>query len=551
MATSFLKKHAVLVVSFICTLLWVLFAATMPVVLDEAYYFMWSQFPGLGFFDHPPLVSLVAHGHQLFPTSTLGSRFGTIIVGFLTLLAAIRFFKIIGINDKKSLLVAVICCQFNMFGLIGGFLTTPDTVLILFWVLAVSEAILALNGQRWRWLLVGVFTGMGLWAKYTMLLIGVVFLWALIRESLSGKSSNGLKSPWPYAGGLVALLVFSPHLLWNADNDWITFKFQLRHGFSLDRPEMPISTLPAPEIPDPNGPELALASAFSDIILAQERNELRPKFWEPALKKLNIYLGFYSSQFAIWGLLLFPLIAAWRRQHKNRKDHRVRIKQAMTPGATQIFTSSFAAPLIVFGLISLISKVEANWSAMYVIGAAGLIGLHLTPYIRNIVSYAAANAAIVGLLILHANTGILPLREHRDRILNETHGYGDLAEIAAKLHGGPLFSDSYQIASMLRFYQPKLAIRQWPGITRDSEFLRRPELSDMNYETLLQIGSFWLITSEQIPPKIKGFKPIEMAQLRDCKDAGIQVIKASVAGAFDARCKALIHDWFLLSYTSL
>ncbi len=520
----------------------------MPVVLDEAYYFVWSKFPGFGFFDHPPLVSIVAYGHQLFPTSLLGSRFGTIIIALLTLVAAIRFFKIIGINDKKSLTIAVICCQFNIFGLIGGFLTTPDTVLILFWVLGVSEAVLALNGQRWRWLLAGLCTGLGLWAKYTMLLIGVVFLWGLVRETLRGKSSNGLKSPWPYAGAVVALLVFSPHLMWNANNDWITFKFQLRHGFSLDRPEMKISNLPEPEPFDPNGPEVALASAFKDIFLAQEEEELRPRFLEPALKKINIYLGFYGSQIAIWGLLIFPLGAAWRRQHKNKKDHRVRIKPKMSPGAYHIFIASFAAPLIVFGLISLISKVEANWSAMYVIGAAGLIGLHLTPYIKRIAPFAAANAAVVGLLILHANTGILPLREHRDRIMNETHGYGNLAEIAAKLPGGPLFSDSYQIASMLKFYQPGILVRQWPGITRDSEFLRRPELSDMNYEQLLQIGSFWLITSEQIPPKIKGFEPIEMAQLRDCKDASIQVIKASAASEYNARCKTLIHAWYLLNY---
>ncbi len=523
----------------------------MPVVLDEAYYFMWSLFPGLGFFDHPPLVSFMAYGHQLFHGSLLGSRLGTIIVAFLMLLAAIRFFRIIGIKNRKSLWIAVLCCQFNLFGLIGGFLTTPDTILILFWVLAVSESILALGGQRWRWLSAGLFTGCGLWAKYTMLLIGVVFLWGLIRESLRGNRNNGLKSPWPYAGAVVALLVFSPHLIWNADNNWITFKFQLRHGFSLDRPEMKNATLPAPEVPDPTGPEFKLASAFREIIIAQEREELRPGFFDPVLRKLNIYFGYYSSQLAIWGFLLLPLGAAWRRLHKNKKEQSSQSKPQLSPGAHSTFIASFAAPLIVFGLISLISKVEANWSAMYVIGAAGLVGLYLGPHIKQIVPYAVANAMLVGILILHANTGILPLKEHGDRIMAETHGYRELAEIASKLQGGPIFSDSYQIASMLRFYQPTTGVRQWPGITRDSEFLRRPELSDMNYQELLKIGSFWLITSEQIPPKLKGFIPIEMAQLRDCKDGGIQVIKAGAASEYDERCKTLIHDWYLLNYTSI
>lgn len=523
----------------------------MPVVLDEAYYFVWSKFPGLGFFDHPPLVAIMAYGHQWFPGSLLGSRIGTVLVALMTLVAAIRFFKIIGISDQKSLTVAVVCCQFNLFGLIGGFLTTPDTVLIFFWVLGVSEAILALNGQRWRWLLAGLFTGMGLWAKYTMLLIGVVFLWGLLRETLRGRKTLGLKNPWPYAGGLVALLIFTPHLMWNANHDWITFKFQLRHGFSLDRPEMKTSNLPEPESPDPDGPEIKLASAFQEIILAQEREELRPRIWDPTLKKLNIYLGFYGSQIAIWGLLAFPLGAAWRLQRKNKRDHRVRVKPLLTLGAYHTFIASFSVPLVVFGLISLISKVEANWSAMYVIGAAGFAGLHLTPYIRRIAPFAAANALIVALFIFHAHTGVLPIREHRDRIMAETHGYLELAKIASQLQAAPLFSDSYQIAAMLKFYQPGLVVRQWPGITRDSEFLRRPELSDLDYQQLLKIGSFWLITSDQIPPKIKGFIPIEMAQLRDCKDASIQVIKAGAASEYNARCKTLIHDWYLLNYTSL
>ena len=34
--------------------------------------------------------------------------------------------------------------------------------------------------------------------------------------------------------GLLALLVFLPHLVWNADNDWLSLRFQLGHGFATD-----------------------------------------------------------------------------------------------------------------------------------------------------------------------------------------------------------------------------------------------------------------------------------------------------------------------------
>jgi hypothetical protein len=42
---------------------------------------------------------------------------------------------------------------------------------------------------------------------------------------------RALRGRWPYLGGLLALLVFLPNILWNADNDWLTMRFQFGHGF--------------------------------------------------------------------------------------------------------------------------------------------------------------------------------------------------------------------------------------------------------------------------------------------------------------------------------
>lgn len=545
-----INKYSVAFVAVLCALVWTGFGATMPVVQDEAYYFMWSHYPGAGFFDHPPVVAFMSYGHQLFNGSLLGSRAGTILTAILTMLAAIRLFRIYGVSDRHSLIVAVVFCQFNLLGLIGGFLTTPDTALTLFWTLAVSESYLALNGQKWRWLTAGLFTGLGLWSKYTMLIIGIVFLWGLVRETLHGEKSNGIRSPWPYLGGVIALVVFLPHLAWNANHDWITFKFQLRHGLALDRPELAASHLPIPVEREPDGPEIALASNFQDIQAAQVAEELQPKPWDLLLEKLNIYLGFYASQLALWGLLVFPFSAALLRNRRRGTDRFANYRSNAATGARNIIFASVAVPLIVFGLLSLVSKVEANWPAMYIIGASALIGRHLASDMKKMCLYASANVALIAIIIVHTNTGILPIRAHQDRIMAETHGYNELADVAQNL-SGPVFSDSYQIASMLRFYAPGLQVRQWPGITRDSEYLRRPELADLNFEKLLETGSFWLITTEQIPPRIKDFKPIEMAELRDCKDTGIQVIKAGAAHDFQNRCKTLIHDWYLLNYTSL
>lgn len=491
----------------------------------------------------------MAYGHQLFPGSVLGGRAGTIMTAILTMLAAVRMFRIYGVSDERSLVTAVLLSQFNLLGLIGGFLTTPDTALILFWVLAVSESMLALKGQRWRWLSAGFFTGLGLWAKYTMLIVGLVFLWGLVVETLRGKRANGLQSPWPYLGGLVALLVFLPHLTWNADHQWITFKFQMRHGFAMERPEFSTGNLPAPEPFDPSGTEAELASSFLGIQEIQAQEELKPKPWDRALKKLNIYLGFYGSQIALWGFLAVPLVAAWFRRKRQGPDARAVSRPVVPVGTRHIVISSVVVPLFIFGIISLFSKVEANWSAMYIVGASALAARYLTPWIKRPAVFAAVNALVVGIVVAHANTGFLPLREHRDRIMAETHGYEKLGELAAQLTG-PVFSDSYQIASMLRFYQPELKIRQWPGITRDSEFLRRPELADLTYTDVRAGRVFYLITTDLVPPRIPGFSPLELSQLRDCKGSPLQVVTVEDAVDPETRCKALIHEWYLVRYES-
>ncbi len=86
---------------------------------------------------------------------------------------------------------------------------------------------LAVSGdQRW-WLFVGLFGGLALLSKYTViLLLPAIVAFAVVppwRMKL-------ILSPYPWLAALIAVVVFSPVLYWNGTHDWISFKFQ------LDRP---------------------------------------------------------------------------------------------------------------------------------------------------------------------------------------------------------------------------------------------------------------------------------------------------------------------------
>ena len=91
----------------------------------------------------------------------------------------------------------------------------------MFWALAVWVlADIRRTGTGWLWLLVGLFAGLGCLSKYTNLFLGVgVLLWLLVERD----ARRWFLSPWLWAGGIVAVLVFLPVLLWNADHDWISF----------------------------------------------------------------------------------------------------------------------------------------------------------------------------------------------------------------------------------------------------------------------------------------------------------------------------------------
>ena len=112
----------------------------------------------------------------------------------------------------------------------------PDIAVIPFSV-AMMWSLVRLNesdNPRW-WLAAGLFGGLSLLSKFTV----VMFAPAIIAFMLvPAWRMRWLKSPYPYAAVLIALVVFSPVLIWNAEHDWASFRFQFvrataTHGIML------------------------------------------------------------------------------------------------------------------------------------------------------------------------------------------------------------------------------------------------------------------------------------------------------------------------------
>ena len=61
-------------------------------------------------------------------------------------------------------------------------------------------------------------------SKYSALFFGpAILIWLLVVP----KQRHWLLTPWPYLGGLLALAIFSPVLIWNAEHHWVSFLKQI------------------------------------------------------------------------------------------------------------------------------------------------------------------------------------------------------------------------------------------------------------------------------------------------------------------------------------
>ena len=477
-------------------------AALIPVTQDEAYYFDWARHLAWGYFDHPPGVALLGLGVRLEPGSVFMARLGGLLAGLATLVVLDRLYRRCGLTDVRDRALALLLAGATLAGVASGVITTPDSVLALAWALALHEAERALAVDPRRWITAGIAIGLGLLGKYTMFLIGPVLLLAIL-----GANWRQLLTRWPYLGAGAALLVFAPNLIWNAQNDWLTLGFQFGHGFATE-----VGGAVAPEAAAivQSGPETPGERAAS-------------------------LLGYLGVQLALWGLIALPiLLAPWiGRREAGLSDSRLTM-----PGRTLLLAASLF-PLVFFALVALISDVEANWPAMYLLGAAPLAALWLRRARRWAWMAALANLALVTLYAIHAATAALPLPDSQNRLLRETHGFAELAEIAAGLDA-PVHTDRYQLTAMLRFHRPDLvATSQWPGLTRPSEYLRGRIAPRIDPPTVT--APVWLLTRAGAPPAIQGFHVTAERHLFDCPGQPL-------SEGTEPPCRRPLHRWSFYRY---
>ena len=230
---------------------------------DEAYYALYGEHLAWGYFDHPPMVGLMTFLSSRLFNGILGVRFFTIIASYLSLLVMWKianqdcferglfesplpplkggcakrqsevevvepvetptylerpFDRLRDLGPKNVLLFFTIACSIVLFN-IYGFVTTPDASLILFSALFLLVYQRYLQDNTWKnALLMGITMALMIYSKYhAFLFLGLIVL-SNIKLLKDGKF---------YVACLVALALLTPHILWQVNADFPSFKYHL------------------------------------------------------------------------------------------------------------------------------------------------------------------------------------------------------------------------------------------------------------------------------------------------------------------------------------
>jgi 4-amino-4-deoxy-L-arabinose transferase-like glycosyltransferase len=206
------------------TTLRVIYASVVDLRTDEAYYWTWSKESVLSFLDHPPVIAwFIRFGTAIFGDTNLGVRFAGVLAMLVTQLLLADIVRRVT-HDVRAVVLALLMPEAALYyGLLMA-KVAPDVAMIPFAV-AMLWALVRLSESgdaRW-WLAAGVFAGLALLSKFTVvMLLPAVLAFMLVPDW----RRRWLTSPLPWLAALIAVALFLPVLIWNAGHDWASFRFQ-------------------------------------------------------------------------------------------------------------------------------------------------------------------------------------------------------------------------------------------------------------------------------------------------------------------------------------
>ena len=206
-------------------------AVVLGLGVDESYAVAVARRLSLSYFDHPPLAFWMAGAAaRLFHTEgRLVVRLPFILLFAATTWLLFRFSSRL-FGERAGAYAALAFNLSPVFAVSHGSWVLPDGPL-LFCTLAALACLARVlfpghdtprHPTLW-WLGAGAMTGLALLSKYHAAFLPLgTFLFLLTTRD----RRHWLRRAAPYLGLVLAIALFLPVIMWNAEHDWVSFRFQ-------------------------------------------------------------------------------------------------------------------------------------------------------------------------------------------------------------------------------------------------------------------------------------------------------------------------------------
>ena len=218
------KRYIFFLSIILLTMLRLFFIGNTNLIDDEAYYAIYARHLALGYIDHGPVIAYLIYFFTLITENSFTVRLGGIAL--LTIICYLLFqFGKKYYNYNTGIILSSIVC-INMIFHTASIILTPDAPLIFFLILTIIYYYKSYFISDKYFFFAGTFLGLSMLSKVSALfpVIGIILFPIVVKEK-----RHILKNIYFYYSILISLLIFSPFVYWNLQNDFAFVKYQGAH----------------------------------------------------------------------------------------------------------------------------------------------------------------------------------------------------------------------------------------------------------------------------------------------------------------------------------
>jgi hypothetical protein len=184
---------------------------------DALYYLACSEHLDWGYVDQPPLIAVLGWvARHSLGVSLPALLFWPALAGTVRIVLTAGFARELGAGRFGMALAAMLGATPPVWYILDHQFAMNALEPVLWTGCAYAIVRMIKTGNPRLWLAFGAISGLGLQNKYSI----AVFAFALLAGLLLSQQRKLLLTPWLFAGGGIALLIFLPNLLWNIHHHW-------------------------------------------------------------------------------------------------------------------------------------------------------------------------------------------------------------------------------------------------------------------------------------------------------------------------------------------